>query len=321
MAETLIRGKKKTRINNILKIMLALSLIYMSCNNNGGADKEIYYYKELPNDTEVEKTHVFLIGLDGWGGYSVASEKFNMPTVTELMNNGCYTLKALNVIPTISLPNWSSMFMGTSPSITGYKTNKPSKADSKIVDIYGLFPSIFTLTKNQRPKCKVAFFYEWNENGSLCPDNTIDKKQRSNLSKNVSPVTDYIRAEKPNLCLIIIDEPDGVGHSTGHNTNAYYEELTKLDGLIAEIIQTIKDSGIWDNSVIIFSSDHGGVGKGHGGGTLLEREIPLIIFGNKIKKGMQISQKVMIYDIAATVAYILKLETPSFWEGKLINVF
>jgi len=311
----------KTGINNILKIMLVFSFIYMSCNNNSETDKEIYYYKALPDDTEVEKTHVFLIGLDGWGGYSVDNENFNMPTVTELMNNGCYTLQALNVMPTISLPNWSSMFMGTSPSITGYKTNNPSKADSKIVDIYGLFPSIFTLTKNQRPKCKVAFFYEWNTNGFLCPDNIIDKKQHDYLSKDVSVVADYIRTEKPNLCFIIIDEPDGVGHSAGHNTNAYYEELTKLDGLIAQIIQTIKDSGIWDNSVIILSADHGGVGKGHGGDTPLEREIPLIIYGNNIKKGMKISQEVMIYDIATTISYILKLETPSFWEGKLINVF
>ena len=292
----------------------------MSCNNE--TDKNLYYYNELPDDTEIEKTHVFLIGLDGWGGYSVNNKNFSMPALTELMNNGCYTLQALNIMPTISLPNWSSMFMGASPNITGYKTNNPSKAKSKIVDIYGLFPSIFTLMKNQRPQCKVAFFYEWSENGFLCPDNLIDKKQHiSNLSKDVSAVTEYIKAKKPNLCFIIIDEPDGIGHSAGHNTKAYYEELAKLDELIAQITQTIKDSGIWDNSVIIFSSDHGGVGKGHGGNTSFEREIPIIIFGNNIKEGIKISQKVMIYDIAPTIAYILKLETPSFWEGKLINVF
>jgi len=313
----------KTWINSILKIMMAFSFMYMmTCNNNGETEKEIYYYRELPDDTKADKTHVFLIGLDGWGGYSVDNENFNMPTVTELMNNGCYTLQALNVMPTISLPNWSSMFMGASPNITGYKTNNQSNVNSKIVDIYGLFPSIFTLLKKQRPQCKAAFFYEWNVNGFLCPDNVLDKKQYiNNLSKDVSVVTNYISAEKPNLCLIIIDEPDGVGHSAGHNTHAYYEELNKLDGLLAQIIQAIKDSGIWDNSVIILSSDHGGVGKGHGGNTSLEREIPLVVFGNNIKKGMKISQNVMIYDIATTIANIFKLETPPFWEGELINVF
>ena len=35
--------------------------------------------------------HVFLIGLDGWGAYSV--EKAEMPNVKTLMDAGCYTLK------------------------------------------------------------------------------------------------------------------------------------------------------------------------------------------------------------------------------------
>ena len=36
--------------------------------------------------------HVFLIGLDGWGAYSV--EKAEMPNVKTLMDAGCYTLKS-----------------------------------------------------------------------------------------------------------------------------------------------------------------------------------------------------------------------------------
>jgi predicted AlkP superfamily pyrophosphatase or phosphodiesterase len=305
--------------NKILKMLYLFSFMLMSCKTYSNV--EVYYYKTLPHNPEVEKTHVFLIGLDGWGSYSFENENFSMPTIKELMNNGSYTLQALNVMPSISLPNWSSMFMGASPNITGYWTNKPSKAVSKIVDSYRLFPSIFTLLKKQRPQCKVAFFYEWRENGALCPNNVIDTKRHiNNLSKKISIVTNYIKTEKPNFCTIIIDEPDHIGHSIGHNTQAYYEELNRLDGLIAQIIQSIKDAGIWDNSIIIFSSDHGGVGKGHGGDTHLEREIPFIIFGNNIKKGTKISQNVMIYDIAPTIANIFELETPLFWEGRVIDV-
>ena len=301
---------------------------YLPCDC-GGTDcncdvnnAEIYCSETLPHDLEIEEKHVFLIGLDGWGSYSFENENFSMPMLKELMNNGSYTLQALNVMPSRSLPNWSSMFMGASPNITGYWTNNPSEAVSKIVDIYGLFPSIFTLLKGQRPQCKVAFFYQWKENGSLCPDNIIDTKQHiNNLSNDISMVTDYIETEKPNFCSIIIGEPDVVGHSIGHNTQAYYNELSRLDGLIAQIIQSIKDSGIWDNSIIIFSSDHGGVGKGHGGNTHLERDIPFIVFGNNIKEGTKISQDVRIYDIAPTIAYIFELEPPLFWEGKVIDIF
>ena len=305
--------------DKILKILALFSFMHMSCVNLKNV--EIYYYEILPRNLEAEKKHVFLIGLDGWGSYGFENENFNMPTIKELMNNGSYTLQALNVMPSISLPNWSSMLMGTSPNITGYWTNKPSKAVPKFADIHGLYPSIFTLLKEQRPQCKVAFFYEWRENGTLCPNRVIDTKRYiKNLSKDISIVTNYIKTEKPNFCTIIIDEPDHVGHSIGHDTQAYYEELNRLDGLIAQIIQSIKDSGIWDDSIIILSSDHGGIGKGHGGDTDLEREIPFIISGKNIKEKTKISQNVMIYDIAPTIAHIFELETPLFWEGRLINV-
>ena len=303
----------KMLINKLMKILFLF--MFISC------DGEIDNYQIPPHNPEVEKKHVFLIGLDGWGSYSFENENFSMPAIKKIIDNGSYTLQVLNVMPSISLPNWSSMLMGASPDITGYWTNNSSEAVSEIVDTYGLFPSIFTLLKKQKPECKAAFFYEWDTNGFLCPDNVIDNKQYiSNLSKDISIVTDYIKTERPNFCFIMIDEPDHVGHNIGYNTPAYYEELNRLDGLITQIILSIKDSGIWDNSILMFSSDHGGVGNGHGGDTPSERYVPFIVFGSNIKKGTLISQDVMIYDIAPTIAYFFELEIPIFWEGSVINV-
>lgn len=62
--------------------------------------------------------HVFIIGLDGWGAYSV--EKADMPNVKQLMNEGCYTLKKRSVLPSSSAVNWASMFMGAGPELHGY---------------------------------------------------------------------------------------------------------------------------------------------------------------------------------------------------------
>lgn len=44
---------------------------------------------------EWKAEHVFVIGLDGWGAYSV--EKADMPNVKALMDAGCYTLKKRSV--------------------------------------------------------------------------------------------------------------------------------------------------------------------------------------------------------------------------------
>lgn len=53
--------------------------------------------------------HVVLIGLDGWGAYSV--EKANIPHIKQLMNDGSYTLTKRSVLPSSSAVNWASMFM------------------------------------------------------------------------------------------------------------------------------------------------------------------------------------------------------------------
>ena len=64
--------------------------------------------------------HVVLIGLDGWGAYSVP--KADMPNVKSLMEQGAYTLESRSILPSSSAPNWAAMFMGVGPELHGYTT-------------------------------------------------------------------------------------------------------------------------------------------------------------------------------------------------------
>jgi len=73
-----------------------------------------------------------------------------------------------------------------------------------------------------------------------------------------------------------------------------------------------------EDTVIIFSSDHGGLEKGHGGKTLLEVEIPWIIYGQNIPANGKLDKSIVTYDTAATIAYILGLDIPDFWRGKSV---
>ena len=59
--------------------------------------------------------HVILIGLDGWGAYSV--ERADMPRVKAEMERGSWTLAKRSVFPSSSAPNWASMFMGDSTDL------------------------------------------------------------------------------------------------------------------------------------------------------------------------------------------------------------
>ncbi len=48
-------------------------------------------------------------------------------------------------------------------------------------------------------------------------------------------------------------------------------------------------------------------------------EIPWIIYGKDIKKGAELTQSIMTYDTAATIAYIFGLKTPQVWIGRAVE--
>ena len=127
---------------------------------------------------------------------------------------------------------------------------------------------------------------------------------------------EFIKSRKPTLFAVCWDQVDHAGHTIGHDTPEYYQSLSEVDGYIGRVIQALKDAGIYDQTIIIVTADHGGIGQGHGGKTLREMEHTFIIAGPGIKSGNIITEPMMQYDTAATIAYIFGLETPRSWVGR-----
>lgn len=63
-------------------------------------------------------------------------------------------------------------------------------------------------------------------------------------------------------------------------------------------------------------ADHGGIGTGHGGESMLELEVPWIIRGPGVIKDRMIAQPVNIYDTAPSIASLFHLEQPYEWIGR-----
>ena len=129
----------------------------------------------------------------------------------------------------------------------------------------------------------------------------------------------YIKENKPSLVAICFDNPDHVGHKEGHDTPAYYSKLEELDGYIARIVAAVKEAGMYDDTIFIITSDHGGIKKGHGGKTMAEMQTPFIIAGKNIKKAGEFQESMVQYDVAATMAYIFGLEQPQVWTGRAMK--
>ena len=272
-------------------------------------------------DAAPKAKHVILIGLDGWGAYSVP--KADMPNVKHLMDEGCWTLSKRSVLPSSSAINWASMFMGAPTEIHGYTQwgSRTPELPSRVVGRNGIFPTIFQICRDEMPDAEIGCLYEWDGIKYLVDTLSLSHHamvpaDRIYTDALATMACDYIRDKKPTLLAVCFDNPDHVGHSAGHDTPEYYAELARLDGEIGRIIDAIKEAGIYDDTVIILTADHGGIGTGHGGITLAEMETPFIIAGKGVRHGGEFRESMMQYDVAATIAALLGLRQPQVWTGR-----
>ncbi len=281
-----------------------------SCSNTKPVEKEISKPK-----------HIILIGSDGFGAYAF-NDKAKIPNLRTMMAEGCYSLEARSVLPSSSAVNWASMIMGSGPELHGYTEwgSKTPEIPSRIIGVDSIYPSIFSVIDKQLPDTKKGVSYTWGGIGYLFEKSLVDLDFNGKTDEEtVDNALEFITKEKPVLTFIHMDQPDGAGHSIGHDTPEYYAAVEKIDTLVGKIISTLKSENMMEDTIIIFSADHGGIEKGHGGKTLLEVEIPWIIYGKSIAKNRILKNSIVTYDTAATIANLLGLDIPDFWRGKPIT--
>lgn len=286
---------------------------------------------------KIRAKHVILIGIDGWA--SKGLEQADMPTVKNMMQNGSYTLLKRSVLPSASAINWASIFMGVGTESHGYTTwgSKTPEIPSSVVNNHGIFPTIFSILKEQRPETKSAVITDWSGIKYVIDSLAVDDVMwyegagygKKNGKKYGEPddysriAENYIRQNKPTFFFIYFGGLDETGHKKGWYQPAYYKFEKTLDSCISNIVQATKDAGIFDDTVFVLTSDHGGSSKGgHGGKTLEEMLSPFIVNGKGIRNNFEITDAMMQYDVAATVAYLLGVEPPQAWVGRpMMQIF
>ncbi|MFV8370013.1 alkaline phosphatase family protein [Flavobacterium sp. LB2R40] len=269
--------------------------------------------------------HVIVIGFDGLSADGLIHAA--TPNFHKIMQEGAYSFHARAVLPSSSSTNWATMIMGAGPEQHGITSNDWEKDTFTLPAIVQgedfLFPTIFSLIDKQIPNAEIGAIYHWDGFGRLFEKNAVDYDVNTKTEEETAKVASaYIIAKKPTFTFIHFDHIDHAGHEFGHGTPEYYQSVEKADALLATLFQAIATAGIADETMVIISSDHGGVGQGHGGESLQEVEIPFIVWGKSIKKNLGIKTPVYQYDNAATVAYALGVSIPTAWVGKpVLNVF
>ncbi len=120
----------------------------------------------------------------------------------------------------------------------------------------------------------------------------------------------------------------GTGGDWKVNYPDYLGQCNSLDYNVGKLVDTLKDQGVWDNTILIYTSDHGShfctrnaeyKRSCHDGCT----HIPMIITGPGFNGGNKINELVSLIDLPTTLLDCIGLEKPDDFKGnslkKLVN--
>lgn len=280
-------------------------------------------------NTSIRTNRLILIALDG-----ISVEGFNAakhPNLDQLTAEGILSLNTRNVMPSVTLPNWTSHLTGSGPEQHGVDNNSWEFNNNKLppvdMDSKGFYPSIYKVLKEQVPDVKTAFFYNWNKLISPYNQEYIDEvsfEENDGYLVNYNKAIDFIisNRKKPTFVFLYSVHTDHAGHKYNWMSPEYISSIEEADMHIGEFLKKLKAEGLYNDTHFMFLSDHGGIDKSHGGMSRTEMEVPWVIAGPGIKKGKMLEEPNNTVNTAATVSYLFGCKPPLSWIGEVpLSIF
>lgn len=251
--------------------------------------------------------HVIVLGIDGAGAFIKDADT---PHFDRIFAESAVTYSALSSNPTISAECWGSMLLGVGPEVhkltNGIVSSTPYPVDS-------VFPSLFRRIREAMPDAELGSYCDWNPITFGIVENNQNVANATARDTDLIPmICDYIREKKPTFLFTQLDSVDGAGHGHGYGSVEHLRRIHEVDELVNDVYETVRETGILDDTLFMLIADHGGFGTGHGGWTDEEKYVTFAAAG----KGVQCGQieEMNIRDLAAIVLYALGIDAPAFDE-------
>lgn len=246
---------------------------------------------------------VVLISLDGATPDGIAQA--DAPHLDALIAAGSQSRNARTVYPCNTLPCHIAMLSGVTPKTHGISQNKFSDPLPKVtvptvfdaVDQAGLY-ALMIVGKYKMLALRSGHYADLDEVGPLLRRET--------------------RHHVPDFVFIHSAEPDLAGHAEGWMSPAYLAALSRADHMVGQVVAWVREKGMWDQTLLIVSADHGGSGKTHRSENESDMVIPWIASGG-VARGKHLPDRAMIHDIAPTVLAALGLPIPDGCEGHALT--
>ncbi|MDX1994105.1 MAG: alkaline phosphatase family protein [bacterium] len=229
------------------------------------------------------------------------------PNLQALAARGAYTWTASTTFPPVTIPAHSSILTGLDTSEQGVTWNEYRAEPIDTPTFLSLAADVGYTTAMVVGKEK---FEQFRQRDSM---QYVFARQgdRSVVDQAVAWIEGGVE-----VMFVHFPNPDYFGHSTGWMSDTYLEMLYTTDQQIGRIIEALEAEGVFEDTLLIITADHGGHELVHGSDIPEDMLVPFLITGPGVEAGLELRQAVTNTDAAMTVLWALGLPLPESEIGR-----
>ena len=188
-----------------------------------------------------------------------------------------------------------------------YEGNSPVKKVWETYDAFAQTQDVCQYLKKQNQK-DAPFFLVLSIGSPHDPYQTAPEKYKKMYENKIFTIRDNVPAK--NI------------EKVQNDLRGYYAHMSAIDDCIGQLIQTLKDQGLDENTMVIFTADHGDLMGSHGAWNKQQPydesiRVPFLIHYPKIITGGKSSKALLNSpDIMPTLLGLTGIEVPKSVEGK-----
>lgn len=258
------------------------------------------------SSTAAVSKHVLVVSVDGLKPKVISRlGRSALPAYHRLIRQGASTLNARSAVErTLTMPNHTGMMTGRRvTTVRGHgvtfnydngRTVHEMSAAPYVSSLFDVVHDRGGSTSLYTAKSKFRFFVRtWNRDGrsdTIGPDNGSAKIDSFLLARDatlVNRVKQRLLSAPDTLTFLHLAGPDAAGHKYGFGSAQYRGAVRATDRQVGILLRTIAGSSrLRTTTTVILTSDHGGVGRGHGAAARrVNFTVPFMVWGAGVAKG------------------------------------
>ncbi len=260
---------------------------------------------------------MLVIGIDGCRPDGI--EAARTPALDRLIDGGIFVRASClpprpTIADSVSGPGWAAIVTGVWAEKHGIRDNsfRGSRIDR--------FPHFFARLRAAGFRGKLASVVHWEPIKSQLVRGSADVDEAYGSDDQVADRAVALLQDRAVRVLFVhFDDADHAGHTYGFDPklDRYRAAIEAIDRRIDRVLSALdaRPTRRSEDWLVLVTSDHGGSGKGHGGGAKdVKRRTSFIIASGRAFIGKRLTRAAFLPDVAATALYHLLGRVEPSWQ-------